>query len=91
MIICPVLGLMNLHPTRNCVVGPRYMDPCDLSDMVLVGGAYSWVSAYVPNCTIQCFEYSKVKYVMIVLGEYICEIPPIGGKEFSHITTNRIV
>ena len=28
---------------------------------------------------------------MIVLGEYACEIPPIGEKAFIHITTNSII
>ena len=28
---------------------------------------------------------------MMVLGEYVCETPPKGGKEFIHNTTNRII
>ena len=46
---------------------------------------------HVPNYTVNCSEYSKVKYLMMVLGEYICDIPPTGGKAFIPNTTNGII
>ena len=41
VIIHPVLRLMNLHMQLKFVVGPRYMDTCNLLALVLVGGASS--------------------------------------------------
>ena len=82
---------MNLQLTCKFVVAPMYMAPYDLSDMVLVVGASSCVSAYVQNSTLKCLVYSKVESIIMVLEEYFCGIPSIGGKSFSHITTNRII
>ena len=82
---------MSLQLPWKFVVCPRYMDHCDLSAMMLVGGAYTWVSACVPNYTIQCLEKSKVKSFMMVQGGYVCDIPTIGGKAFSHRTTNMTI
>ena len=86
LILCPVLRLTNLHITWKFAVGPWHMAPWDLSAKVLVGGASSCVSGFVPNYTLQCLEQSRVQSSMMVLGEYICDIAPTWGKEFIHIT-----
>ena len=39
-ILHPVLRLMNLQLIWNFLVGPSHKAPCNLSTMVLVGGAY---------------------------------------------------
>ena len=56
VILCPVLILMNLQLNWKFVVGPRYMDICDLLGIVFVGGASSCVSAYVLKSTLQCLD-----------------------------------
>ena len=69
VIIHPVLSLINLQLPWNFLVGPRYMDPYDISFMVLVGGSSLLFSSYVPNYTLQCLEYSKVQSFIMILGE----------------------
>ena len=67
------------------------MAPCNLSAMILVVGVSSCVSAYVPKYNLQCLDSSKVQSVIIVIEDYVCDIPPTGGKAFSHITTNMTI
>ena len=81
--------LMNLQLPWKFVVGLMYMDLCNFSSMVLVGGVSSCVSSYVTNSTLQCVDYSKVQSIMMVLGEYVCDIPPTGGKAFILSTTKQ--
>ena len=55
-IIFPFLRMMKFQLTWKFAVVPRYMDPCDLSAMVLVGIVSSYISTYVPNSTLQCLD-----------------------------------
>ena len=91
VILCNDIRPMNLHMPCKFVVVPRYMAPQNISAMVLVRDAFSWVSTYVTKYTLQCLEYYKLQYYMMVLWEYICDIPPTGGKEFRHITKISII
>ena len=74
VVLCPVLSITNLQLPCNSIVGPMYIDICDFSAKVLVVGASSYVSAYVPNSTLQCLEYSILQSGMMVLGDYVCDI-----------------
>ena len=91
MIICPVRRLSNLQLCWNFLVAPRNIASFGRSSTVLVGFASSSVSAYVSNSTLQFFMYSRLRFIIIFLGEYIWWILMSGGKEFSHNTTKRII
>ena len=91
VIICPVQRLRNFQLRWKFVVGPRNIVSSYHSAMVLVGCAFSRVSAYVPNSTLKCFVQSRVRSIIIFLGDYDWQISLLGGKAFIHKTTKRII
>ena len=91
VFICPFIRLMNLQPPWKFVGVPKYIDPCKFSYMVLGGHASSWISAYVPNSTLQCLDWSKLQYFIMVLWEYYFDELPTAGKSFIHSSTNMII